>query len=359
MTMHRWSTIAARSAACLATAVCLFAAPAALAQVSYRLTELLIGPKSEITLYSAGRGINKTGQTTIEYGYSFSGFAAARCDKALCTRIPSIGESFLATSPAGINDVGLVTGSSFSGFTTHAFLFDGVRTIDLGGLPDDGCGGCRLDSVGRDVNNLGDVVGLAFTLSGEGRAFVYRHAAMTALGTLGGNFSDARAINDQGDIVGVSALANGSQHAFAIGEARMMDLGTLGGTYSAAFDVNEMRQIAGCSTIDGDIEQRAFVFQQGVMTALPSLGGKAACAYGINRFGRAVGYASTPDESQTRATLWIGMQVIDLNALIDAQAAKHWTLIEATAINDRGQIIVTGLHGGVSRAALLTPMASP
>lgn len=330
----------------------------AAAQAAYKLTELLVGPKFDITLYSEGKAINKSGQTAIEYGYTLAGFSAARCTKGRCQLVPALQvPGFSATTPGGINEAGHVTGASFSGLTTHAFLFDGTRTIDLGGLPEDGCGGCLLDSIGRDLNNTGDVVGLAYTVTGAARAFRHREGAMVSLGTLGGDFSDARAVNDKGDIVGVATLGGGAQRAFVYRNGLMSDLGTLGGSHSAAFGVNEARQIVGCSTVDGDSRQSAFIHQQGTMSALPSLGGNDGCAYGINRSGQAVGYSTTPGAFDTRAVLWTGAGIVDLNTRLDPKVASQWVLSEARAINDKGQIVATGLHKGVTRAALLTPAA--
>ncbi|MEK8033936.1 DUF3466 family protein [Ideonella sp. DXS29W] len=324
----------------------------------YKVTELLIGPKSDVTLYSSAKAINKGGKTAVEYGYSVSGFAAASCAKAACTQIPELQvRSFPATSPAGINDAGHVTGSSFAGFTTHAFLWNGTQSIDLGGLPEDGCNGCMLDSYGRDINNKGQVVGVAYNLSGSARAFLYKDALMRNLGTLGGDFSAAYALNDKGDIVGVSTQSTGEQHAFLYRAGSMSDLGTLGGTHSAAFGVNELRQIVGCSTLVGDTEQRAFLHQQGAMTPLPSLGGNDACAMGINRNGWAVGYASDGVNPNPRGVLWQpGALVIDLNTRLDAKTGKNWVITEARAINDNGLIVATGEHNGITRAALLTPV---
>ena len=243
--------------------------------------------------------------------------------------------------------------------TTHAFLFDGTQSFDLGGLPEDGCGGCMLDSMGRDLNNRGDVVGLAYNVSGAPRAFRYRDATMVSLGTLGGDFSDAQAVNDKGDIVGVSTLGGGAQRAFIYRNGLMSDLGTLGGSHSAAFGINEARQIVGCSTVDGDSAQSAFIHQQGAMSPLPSLGGNDGCAYGINRSGQAVGYSTPPGSFDTRAVLWTGAGIVDLNTRLDPKVASQWVLLEARAINDKGQIVATGLHKGVTRAALLTPATVP
>jgi probable HAF family extracellular repeat protein len=335
-------------------------AAAAQAETAYKVTELLIGPKSDVTLYSNGKAINKSGKTAIEYGYTVSGFAAARCAKAVCTQIPELQvRAFPATTPGGINDLGHVTGSSFSGFTTHAFLWDGTQTINLGGLPDDGCGGCMLDSFGRDVNNKGHVVGMAYNIEGSARAFLYKDAQMREIGTLGGDFSDAYSLNDKGDIVGVSTLSGGAQRAYLYRAGVMTNLGTLGGSHSAAYGVNELRQVVGCSTTAGDTEQRGFIHQAGAMTALPSLGGHESCALGINRNGWAVGFSSDPVSSDPRGVLWQpGGPVIDLNARLDTKTGKNWVITEARAINDNGLIVVTGKHKGITRAALLTPLVA-
>jgi len=341
-----------------AAVVALGASAAAQAETIYKVTELLIGPKSDVTLYSTGKAINKGGKTAVEYGYTVSGYAAARCAKAACTQIPELQvRSFPATTPSGINDLGHVTGSSFAGFTTHAFLWDGTHSVDLGGLPEDGCGGCMLDSFGRDVNNKGQVVGLAYNLNGSARAFLYKDALMTDIGTLGGDFSAAYALNDKGEIAGVATQAGGAQRAFIYRVGLMSDLGTLGGSHSAAYGINELRQVVGCSTTTGDTEQLGFIHQAGAMAALPSLGGNESCALGINRNGAVVGYSTDPVSSDPRGVLWQpGGPAIDLNARLEAKTGKNWVITEAHAINDSGLIIATGEHKGITRAALLTPV---
>lgn len=339
----------------------LLAAGTAIAEVPvYKVTELLVGPKGDSTLYSIGRAINKSGQTAIEFGYTFgAGFAAARCNKASCSLVPELqtmGAS--ATTPWGINDMSVVTGSSLAGAATHAFLFDGATTQDLGGFPEDGCGGCSLDSHGRDINNLGQVTGRAATMSGAVHAFLKQGTSMLDLGTLGGDHSEGIAVNDKGDVVGMAHLPGGEQRAFLYRNGVMSNLGTLGGSQSAAVAINDSRQVAGCSTLAGDAVRQAFVYSQGVMQALPSLGGDDSCALGINRNGWVVGYSTPIGGTDRRAVVHDGLQLVDLNTRLDPKTGKNWVMLEARAINDSGLIIGTGQHKGTTRAFLLTPVAA-
>lgn len=337
------------------------AAGSAFAEVPvYKVTELLVGPKTDNTLYSIGRAINKSGQTAIEFGYTFgAGFAAARCNKGQCSLVPelqTLGAS--ATTPWGINDAGAVTGSSLIGAATHAYVFDGVTNQDLGSFPEDGCGGCTLDSHGRDVNNLGQVTGRATTLSGAVHAFLVQGPSMQDLGTLGGDYSEGLAVNDKGDVVGMAHLPGGAQRAFLYRNGVMSDLGTLGGDQSAALAINEARQVVGCSTLAGDTVRQAFVYRQGVMQALPSLGGDDSCALGINRNGWVVGYSTPAGAWNRSAFVHDGLQLVDLNTRLDPKTGKNWVMLEARAINDQGLIVGTGQHKGVTRAFLLTPLAA-
>jgi uncharacterized membrane protein len=54
----------------------------------------------------------------------------------------------------------------------------------------------------------------------------------------------------------------------------------------------------------------------------------------------------------THAVIWSGLTATDLNLLI---ADSTWELQIANGINNRGQIVGTGLHHGVRRGFLLTP----
>jgi probable HAF family extracellular repeat protein len=84
------------------------------------------------------------------------------------------------------------------------------------------------------------------------------------------------------------------------------------------------------------------------MTDLGTLGGADSQADAINRGGQIVGWAQTASGEQ-RACLWNAGQMVDLNTLV--KLGQNAFLIEATAINDAGQIVANGSNG---RAYLIT-----
>jgi probable HAF family extracellular repeat protein len=140
----------------------------------------------------------------------------------------------------------------------------------------------------------------------------------------------------------------------------MTDLGTLGGASSRANGINDAGQIVGGSIkyVNEFPRTNAFIYAPGTgMTGLGTLGGSTSEAYGINNLGQVVGY-STLTNSHFHAFLYSGGAMEDLNSLIDP--ASGWALSIATAINDVGQIVGTGLNGsGQSEAFLLSPVPEP
>src|SRR2546430_5431430 len=77
------------------------------------------------------------------------------------------------------------------------------------------------------------------------RFSVVASIATLDLGTLGGNFSIARALNAAGQVAGFSNTASGDQHAFLWDGTTMRDLGTLGGNLSnATTALNAAGQVA-------------------------------------------------------------------------------------------------------------------
>ena len=254
----------------------------------------------------------------------------------------------------GLNAQGQVAGTSFN-IPGHgrAFVWDGTphRIGSLPGYP---------YSEARGLNASGQVAG--FSEAGRpdrwhawiSRAFLHQPGEpLTDLGTLGGPYSAAYAINSVGTVVGKADTASfGSTHAFSDADGQMTDLGTLGGSNSAAYAVNDQGRIAGASDIDDTGIRHAFLYADGRMqdlAPLPSMTGSAA--YALNSAGQTVGTSQNDDGK--RATLWQNDAPTDLNALLPP--GSGWTLTEARAVNDHGQIAGIGLYHGHRRAFLLTP----
>jgi probable HAF family extracellular repeat protein len=92
------------------------------------------------------------------------------------------------------------------------------------------------------------------------------------------------------------------------------------------------------------------------------LGGGNSEAFAINATGQVVGVTDTSNGSIPHAFLWTPATangttgtMIDLNTLAGSTSV---TLIEATGINDRGQIVGYGtINKGPTHALLLTPTA--
>jgi len=294
-----------------------------------------------------------------------------------------------------INAAGQVVGEANidASATKHAFLYSAGKMEDLGTLR----GG---NSHAFDINAAGQVVGDSGTNDDDCRAFLYSRGTMKDLGSLGGATSSAIAINAAGQVVGVSRDAGGHSHAFLYSNGRMTrlavpgadswaydinaeaevvgcsavdggalraflydgrkmrNLGSLGGSISCAYSMNGNRQVAGCSVVADSPGVHAFLYSSATgMKDLGTLGGAESMAFSINAGGQVVGRADTA-AADSHAFLYNGAAgtMIDLNTLIDP--ALGWTLVDAKAISDSGQIVGQGATpDGNTRAFVLTPVS--
>jgi probable HAF family extracellular repeat protein len=182
------------------------------------------------------------------------------------------------------------------------------------------------------------------------RAFLISGKTRTTLPDLSsygsGGFSSASGINNNHQIVGASDNASGYSHAVMWANATITDLGTLGGTQSAAYAVNDNGQVTGWAHTASEATH-VFLWSNGTMTDLGTFGldpvGEA-----INNHGVIVG------QSGNGAWIWSGGVFQNLNNLIPP--GSGFTLDNATAINDNGQIVADGKNSaGQEHAFLLTP----
>jgi probable HAF family extracellular repeat protein len=309
----------------------------------------------------------------------------------------------LATAEVALSDRGMVVGSSES---VPAFMVPpphsghdpaSLTTLAVFGSP-------IVEPTG--VNNVGEITGIYQGPDGGPRAFLYWRGNSLDLGTLGGSGAVANAINNHGMVVGASETAAGAIHAFSfdgklhdLGTARPSDLyseafavddhgvavgrsgpspddavatmfkdgraigmGTLGGDVSVATGINDAGLVCGFAELTSRAVH-AFIYNDKRpdlgLKDLGTLGGATSIAGAINDRGMIVGQADTATTAETGlpdAFVDFGPGMIDLNELIPRSMRDHWHLVQALAVNGRGQIAGVGLHDGSVDVFLLTPV---
>jgi probable HAF family extracellular repeat protein len=289
---------------------------------------------------------------------------------------------------SAINNRGQIVGStSLSGDASiHAFLYERGQMVDL--LPG------PTNSFANDINKRGKVVG---TL-GE-QAFLYRRGNVTLI-SLGGLRSFATGINDRGDVVGsseVTGLPEFNIHAFLYRNGQTIDLtptlvtGEFG-QFSVAQDINNRGAVVGYVSPLQDPFPDPFLWRNGTITRLPLIlpGDDMAIPNRINNSGEVVGFSQSFPEIEPHAVLlshgrlisvgpglatsinnrsqvvgwdpsvlsggafiWKNGTRTELDTLLPP--GSGWTGLIPADINDRGQIVGTGVHNGATRAFLLSP----
>lgn len=183
-------------------------------------------------------------------------------------------------------------------------------------------------------------------------------ATMVDLGTLGGPNSTAAAVNAAGMVTGwaqATPIAGG--HAFLYDNGTMRDLDALAGAdVDASFGsaLNEAGTVVG-GAYDGT--WTAVMYRQGNMLRLGDLGGGVSAANDINNHGTVVGWATLP-LAQRVGFIYLDGEMIDLNTLVDP--ASGWHILEASAVNDAGQILAFACGTNAPcNYLLLTPVPEP
>jgi probable HAF family extracellular repeat protein len=253
----------------------------------------------------------------------------------------------------------------------HAFLYSNGTMTDLGTL-----GGHF--SKGYAINLSGEVVGSADTKTG-GDSFLWNGKTMVDIGAW-----SARGVNDSGQIAGTCGPSPG-QHACLDNNGTLTPLAnpsTFTPINCGGGPINKSGEIiGGCDDTSSDLH--AVLWQNGTPADLGTLGGPQAAAAGINNLGQLVGFAQTSTDAD-HGFLWSNGKMTDLGlnffpaAINDngvvvggpmiytggtlqnlnnlVPPGSGFTLDDATAINDNGQIVVNGYNAqGQEHAFLLTP----
>jgi probable HAF family extracellular repeat protein len=276
-------------------------------------------------------GISDTTKTArCEWGAQTCSQTIARPFSWVAGKMTDLGSlGGIISEALAVNRSGDVAGTS----NGDAFVVHDGKMADLG------------PGAAAGINDLGEIAG-----SGPGGAFVISGGRRTRLADLssygGGRASGASGINDLGQVAGTSDTAQGYEHAVVWSNATITDLGTLGGTQSAAYAVNDLGQAVGwADTATG--ATHVFLWSGATMTDLGTFG-LDPVAESVNNHGVIVGW------SDAGPWVWSAGTFHNLSGLVPP--GSGFTLNNATAINDHGQIVATGYNSaGQTRAFLLTP----
>ena len=146
-------------------------------------------------------------------------------------------------------------------------------------------------------------------------------------------------------VFAAGAVAAGMASARSQTQWKLRDLGALPMLNMTPLSMNDRGDIAGLGSGGSGVAGRAFLWHNGKLKDLGSCGGYSR-AVAINRRGNVAGSCGLRrDGKPDHAFLWLDGRAIDLGTL-------GWRSSDATAINDRGEVVGTRFRGNEERAFL-------
>ncbi|HZM00207.1 MAG TPA: hypothetical protein VFD43_08150 [Planctomycetota bacterium] len=252
----------------------------------------------------------------------------------------------------GLSNGGIVAGwARNAGGATEAARWVGGQIGFLGWLHG------HIGSLAQDCNDSGLVCGWSVTNVGDPVAGVWIDGRIEAINVAQ---SWAFAVSETGDVVG-RRWAGVDIQAFRWRAGDLVVLPDLGPNNAQAVGISPNGRVAGFAESPVTGRGHAVVWEpDGSLTDLgpyeSPAGPASAQANDVNDAGIAVGTAYIDPVSEiTYAMVWRGAGAEDLNFFIPP--GSGWTLSEAQAVNDRGEIVGFGTKSGAGgvRAFRLRP----
>jgi RNA polymerase sigma factor (sigma-70 family) len=266
----------------------------------------------------------------------------------------------------GLNDAGDVVGTLVTNGERRAFMSRNGQFTDLGvmdqfpKLGDEGDTykggpGVIYYAPRVTINNHAQVTG-NFAAGNGSRSFIFNDGQPAYFGVLkdAGNFYPEE-INNRGQILGRVTQRNGAMRPLLWRDGEMIDLALLEGDPFTPSALNDDAVVAGWITPTNGVakQPQAILWENGKSHRLDQGTSKSSHAVALNNSGTVVGYARN-QKNILFACVWEHGEMHDLNELVDMK--KGWRLTSADAINDRGQIVVQGVHGKKHFTCLVSPV---
>lgn len=207
---------------------------------------------------------------------------------------------------------------------------------------------------GLGINDSDAIVGWFLASDESAHCYVWNPGA-GAVDISAGQWAscDAFGVNDAGEVTGEASADGKSGRAFVWSGGTYTDLGLLKGTISTrGLAINARGHVVGTAVTTGGVTV-AFLWD-GTLKPL-EWGNSVTQALSINASDDIVGGVQNSGESTGSAVRWAGSKMV----LLESEVADlgDWHLEAATAINDKGVIVGSGLRTttGLLHAFMLVP----